>query len=425
MTAMLTREEEELLLNRPVQDLLGPSDRLEYAGRVCVVTGAGGSVGSELARLLATCGPALLVLMDHSEHALFRIESRLADETPHVPVAAVLADVTRRSVIANTLQRFRPDIVFHAAAYKHVTMAERAICAAARVNALGAAAVLDAAEAVGARFVLISTDKAASPRSVMGATKRLAERVTLADERPRARPIAVRFGNVLASSGSFIDIMRERIAQGRPVIVTDPDATRYFMTVTEAASLVLRAGAMAGGSETYWLDMGEQIRIGDLAQRLIEAAARRGLPRVPVETVGLRPGEKRVEQLLSQGAAMDQTTDPRIWRARQSQVPVPLAEAWVHTLERAVANDDVLATLKVLTSAVHDFVPSERAWQLAREQAAVGRVPRRGEPRTLEAADVERPVLVTGPVMAPQAPLVIPPLRVERLGGAPFVQAAR
>jgi FlaA1/EpsC-like NDP-sugar epimerase len=424
MTAMLTREEEELLLNRPVQDLLAPADRLEYAGRTCVVTGAGGSVGSELARLLATCNPARLVLIDHSEHALFRIESRLADEAPHVAVAAVLADVTRPAVIVNTLRRFRPDIVFHAAAYKHVTMAERAICAAARANVLGAAAVLDAAASVGARFVLISTDKAASPRSVMGATKRLAERVTLADRRRRTRPIAVRFGNVLASSGSFVDVMRERIAQGRPVIVTDPDATRYFMTVTEAASLVLRAGAMARGGETYWLDMGEQIRIGDLARRMIEAAVRRGLPRVPIETVGLRPGEKRAEQLLSQGAAMDRTADPRIWKARQAQVPVLLAEAWVRTLRRAVAHDDALAALKLLTAAVHDFVPSERAWQLAREQAADSSMPLDGRLRGPRVAVVDRAHAAAAPVIAPAA-LIVPAIPAGRFGATRLAQAAR
>lgn len=187
MMDILTHDEEEQLLGRKVESLLTPADRAAFTGRVCLITGAGGTVGGELARQLAACGPSLLVLAEHSELALFRIEQVLAELAPGTPIEPVLCDVTRASAIARVMRRVRPAIVFQAAAYKHVTMAERAICAAAHVNVLGTAAVLAAAREVGARLVLVSTDKAAAPHSVMGATRRLAEMVA-APIRTRAGP---------------------------------------------------------------------------------------------------------------------------------------------------------------------------------------------------------------------------------------------
>src|SRR5262249_17812002 len=181
-----------------------------------------------------------------------------------------LCDVTRTVSVSRLLRRIRPDIVFHAAAYKHVTMAERHAVAAARVNVLGTLTVLAAAREAGARFVLISSDKAAAPTSVVGATKRFAELAVLASrDDDGTRPIVVRFGNVLASSGSFVEIMRERIRRQLPVLVTDPDATRFFMAVAEAASLVMKASLIARGGETFWLGIGPPIRIGDLVGRLM------------------------------------------------------------------------------------------------------------------------------------------------------------
>jgi O-antigen biosynthesis protein WbqV len=245
MTTIFTPAEQEVLLGRPVRSLLTASDRAEFAGERCAVTGAGGSIGSELARQIASCGPALLTLVDHSEPQLFHLERELAEAWPRVPLNPVLADVTRAATIRLAFRRARPRVVFHAAAYKHVTMAERAACAAARVNVLGAAAVLAAARAVSARFVLVSTDKAASPRSVMGATKRLAELVAFAAGGPTFRPTVVRFGNVLGSSGSFVTIAQDCIRRGKPIPMTDPEATRYFMTVSEAAALVMKADTLA------------------------------------------------------------------------------------------------------------------------------------------------------------------------------------
>ena len=364
---IMTKDEQEMLLGRRVEGLLTHADREHFRGQVCLITGAGGSVGSELARQIAMCDPALLVLVDHSEHALFTIERHLAEQAPGTPIEPVLCDITRASSVSRLLRRVQPHVVFHAAAYKHVTMAEDHACAAARVNVLGTCALLAAAREVGARFVLMSSDKAAAPRSVMGATKRLAELAVLAEQDLATRPVVVRFGNVLASSGSFVEVMRERIRQGQPLLVTDPDATRFFMTVTEAASLVMKASTIGRGGETFWLDMGSQVRIGDLTERLMRVARLQGLPPVPVRVVGLRPGEKLTEELASQGTFMERTRDHRIWVARQKPINARQSLAWIRTLRRAVVKDDAVGVLNVLTSAVHDFAASDRAWATAHE----------------------------------------------------------
>ena len=367
----LRREEQEILLDRRIENLLAADDRRRFAGRVCLVTGAGGSVGSELAQQIAACKPARLVLLDHSEHALFRIEQHLSETNPDVIIEPVLCDVTRSVSVSRLLRRVRPDIVFHAAAYKHVTMAERHAVAAARVNVLGTLAILAAAKEVGARFVLISSDKAAAPTSVMGATKRFAELAVLANGDEKTRPIVVRFGNVLASSGSFVEIMRERIRRRLPVLVTDPEATRFFMAVAEAASLVMKASLLAQGGETFWLDMGPQIRIGDLVDRLMRAQSQHGFEPVPVQIIGLRPGEKLQEQLASQGISLKRTIDPRIWVARQ---PRALAAARcalaVEMLRHGVSRDEAAAVLQALTTAVSEFVPSAFAREIAQQTDA-------------------------------------------------------
>jgi FlaA1/EpsC-like NDP-sugar epimerase len=368
----MTQDEQELLLGRRIEPVLTADDRAAFRGRVCLITGAGGSVGSELARLLAECEPARLVLVDQSEHGLFRVEAMLRELSPETPIEPVLCDITRTASVQRLVRRVRPDLVFHAAAYKHVTMAERAICATARINVIGTSIVLAAARQVGAQFVLISTDKAAAPHSVMGATKRLAELVALdGDDDNGLRPIVVRFGNVLASSGSFVEVMRERIREGKPILVTDPDATRFFMTVTEAASLVMKATTMAQGGETFWLDMGPQVRIGDLADRLLDAAERQGIPPVPIEIVGLRAGEKMVEQLASQGIRLEETGHARVWVAHQALSRTPNAGPWLGALRRAIARDDAYGVMTTLTVVVRDFVPSASAWEVAREERAL------------------------------------------------------
>jgi FlaA1/EpsC-like NDP-sugar epimerase len=374
----MTREEQELLLARPIEDLLSDDDRRCFAGRVCLVTGAGGSVGSELARQIAACTPARLVLVDHAEAALFRIDQHLRVIAPDAPIDAALCDVTRRVSLSRLLRRVRPDVVFHAAAYKHVTMAERQAVAAARVNVLGTVAALEAAQDVSARFVLISSDKAAAPTSVMGATKRFAELAVFASGSDCTRPIVVRFGNVLASSGSFVEIMRERIRQQLPVLVTDPDATRFFMAVSEAASLVMKASLMARGGETFWLDMGRQIRIGDLVDRLMQAESEQRFEPVPLEIIGLRPGEKLQERLASQGISLKRTIDQRIWVARQPRAMAAAKYASaMDALRRGISRDEASTVLQALTMAVSEFVPSSFAREIAQQtDAEAGSSPR-------------------------------------------------
>ena len=362
----LTQAEQETLLGRPVRPLLTAADRGAFAGERCLVTGAAGSIGAELARQLASCDPAVLTLVDQNEERLFYLERELAERWPGVTLDPVLADVTRPATMRLAFRRVRPRVVFHAAAYKHVTMAERAACAAARVNVLGAASVLSAARIVGARVVLVSTDKAASPSSVMGATKRLAELVTVGSGGPACRTAVVRFGNVLGSSGSFVAIAQDCIRRGIPIPVTDLHATRYFMTVSEAVALVLKADSLARRGETFWLDMGNPVRIGDLVGRLIALAVDQGLRPVPVRVIGLRPGEKGAEQLTTQGLKMCATAHPRLWVARQAPVPAAAIGAAMRALRQHVSRGDAIGVLRTLTAIVPEYEPSPDALATAR-----------------------------------------------------------
>jgi O-antigen biosynthesis protein WbqV len=334
-----------------------------------VVTGAGGSIGSELAREMAAAGCGRLDLVDHGELALFNIEREIRERFPRQPVVASLADVSHAAAMRRLVDAERPDVVFHAAAYKHVTMAERAPASAAAVNVLGAARVARAAEAVGARFVLISSDKAADPLSVMGATKRLAERVVLAMASPAFHPVVVRFGNVLGSSGSVLPIMREHVRRGRPVPLTDPDATRYFMTVGEAVALVLRAHLAGRGGEIFWLEMGRPVLMRDLTDRLMALEAAAGYARVPIEVVGLRAGEKKTETLTDPRLTFERTVDRRIRVARETPLSRDAAGRIVARLRRAVERAHDARVLEILSEAIEGFVPSADAIARARRPA--------------------------------------------------------
>lgn len=368
-----TEDELEWLMDRSVCRLLTGADRRSFRGRRVLITGAGGSIGSELARQIAACEPGELTIVDNSELNLFTIERELQQAFPSVRVAAVLCDVSRRA-LRHTLLAARPHVVYHAAAYKHVTMLERAVCPAVETNVLGTVAVVDAAREVGARFVLISSDKAAAPESVMGATKRLAERIVLSRASDLFRPIVVRFGNVLGSSGSVLTIMRDAIRRGQPVPITDPDATRYFMSAGEAVSLVIKADLLAQRPETYWLDMGDPVRIGDLAKRMLTLEKRAGFAKVPLHVIGLRAGEKLREELTTQGLRMCRTGHRRIWVAAQ----VPADRAAVAKAERRlrmrVARHDAAGALAWLSAVVPDFRVSREASAIAQSQRLPGQV---------------------------------------------------
>jgi len=315
-------EPEDLLGREPVQlDEGGISECL--SGKVVLITGAGGSIGSELCRQVARYGPLRLVLYELSEFALYRIEQELSEQFPHIPLLRLVGDVRDFALLQATFGQVRPQVVFHAAAYKHVPlMEEENAFAALRNNTVGTWNAARAAAGAGAeRFVLISTDKAVNPTNVMGATKRAAEMVIsrLAAQASaqgwRTRFMAVRFGNVLGSSGSVIPKFKEQIARGGPVTVTHPEITRYFMTIPEAARLVVQAGAIGEGGQVFVLDMGEPVKIVDLARDLIRMSGHTP-EEIPITFSGLRPGEKLYEELLADADATLPTRFARLRIAR-------------------------------------------------------------------------------------------------------------
>lgn len=294
-------EPEDLLGREPVALDEAPL-RAVLAGRTVLVTGAGGSIGSELCRQLVRQGPARLLMLELSEFNLYSIEQELAQASPGVALVPLVGDVKDLAQLRQLMAQWRPQVVFHAAAYKHVPLMENHNAAAAlRNNTLGTYhAALAAAEQGVERFVLVSTDKAVNPTNVMGASKRAAERVLtmLAQQYAGTRFMAVRFGNVLGSSGSVIPKFKEQIARGGPVTVTHPEVYRYFMTIPEAARLVLQAGAVGESGQVLVLDMGEPVRIADLARTLVRLAGH-APEEIEIRYVGLRPGEKLYEELLA------------------------------------------------------------------------------------------------------------------------------
>jgi FlaA1/EpsC-like NDP-sugar epimerase len=311
-------EPEDLLGREPVQlDEAGVAQLI--SGKTVLVTGAGGSIGSELCRQLARYGPARMVLYELSEFALYQIEQQLGELHPHLPLVRLMGDVKNLPHLRATFAAQRPHLVFHAAAFKHVPLMEdENAWAALQNNTLGTwNAATAAAEAAVERFVLISTDKAVNPTNVMGASKRAAEMVLshMATLGHSTRFAAVRFGNVLGSSGSVIPKFKEQIAKGGPVTVTHPDITRYFMTIPEAARLVLQAAALAESGQVYVLDMGEPVRIVDLARDLIRLSGHRERE-IGIVFSGLRPGEKLYEELLADTDETLASKHPRLRIAR-------------------------------------------------------------------------------------------------------------
>ena len=309
------------------------------SGSVAMVSGAGGSIGTELCRQVARFGPRQLVLFELNEFALYTIEQEFAERFPGVPVICAIGDVKDATRVNQLLAEHRPSVIFHAAAYKHVPLMERQNAwQAIQNNVHGTRVMAEAAIAHGVKkFVLISTDKAVNPTNVMGASKRLAEMVCQALQRPDGtRFVMVRFGNVLGSTGSVIPKFREQIARGGPVTVTHPEITRYFMSIPEAVQLVLQAGLMGRGGEIFVLDMGEPVRIADLARELIRLS---GFTEEEIKIVytGLRPGEKLYEELL----AADENTLPtphpklRIAKARHED------GAWLGRLSPWLARGDL------------------------------------------------------------------------------------
>jgi FlaA1/EpsC-like NDP-sugar epimerase len=318
-----------------------------------LVTGAGGSIGSELCRQIARLGPQRLVLVEQGETALFEIERELVDERGFAAAVPVLADCKSRRKMHQVFDRYRPVVVFHAAAYKHVPLMEANPLESVRNNALGTRVVADAAVEFGAgRFVLVSTDKAVNPKTVMGQSKALCEWITEAfgaREDVKTRFVAVRFGNVLGSSGSVIPIFRRQIAKGGPVTVTHPDMTRFFMTIPEAASLVIQAGAIGGRGDVFVLDMGEPVRIIDLAMQMIRLSGKEPERDIDVQVVGARPGEKLHEELWGEGETVVPTSHAKIMRVSGPIVDAEWLEEELADLERLVEDGETLEVVSRLS----------------------------------------------------------------------------
>ena len=336
---------EDLLGREPVEvDLHEVADYL--AGRTVLVTGAGGSIGAELCRQIARVGAGRIVLVDNAEPALFELARELVTERGYSAGLPVLADVGNRTKLRQVFEKFRPAVVFHAAAYKHVPLLEANPLEAVRNNVLATKILAETAvEFETQRFVLVSSDKAAQPKNLLGQSKAIGEWIVQAygerDDVP-TRFVAVRFGNVLGSSGSVIPIFRKQIERGGPVTVTHQEMTRYFMTIPEAVSLIVQAGAIGAGGSVFVLDMGEPVSIYELAQNMIRLSGKTPGTDVEIRISGVRPGEKLHEVLWNEDELAEPTDHAKILSARQAPIDPVWLEAELRELERLVDGGDTL-----------------------------------------------------------------------------------
>ena len=307
-------EIEDLLGREPVQ--INTEEVLNYVrGKTILVTGGGGSIGSELCRQIAAHDPKQLVILDIYENNAYQIQQELIRKFPGLNLQVLIGSVRNTNRVKEVFESYRPDIVYHAAAHKHVPLMETSPNEAVKNNVMGTYRVAVAADRYGVeRFVMISTDKAVNPTNVMGATKRICEMIIqMMNQRSKTNYVAVRFGNVLGSNGSVIPLFKQQIAEGGPVTVTDPEIIRYFMTIPEAVSLVLQAGAYAKGGEIFVLDMGEPVKILDLAINLIKLSGFRPGEDIEIRFTGLRPGEKMYEELLLREEGLKKTANKMIY----------------------------------------------------------------------------------------------------------------
>ena len=360
-SALRPVEIQDLLRRAPIETDCSKVWELGHA-RTVMVTGAGGSIGSELCRQIAALEPQLLVVLDHSENQVFEIEVELRRRFPNLQIAPVIADIRDESRINRVFERFRPYAVFHAAAHKHVPLMEENVVEAVTNNVRGTRNVVDAAVEYGTtHFVLISTDKAVRPTSIMGATKRLAEvLVREAAVRAQRHFVVVRFGNVLGSRGSVVPTFMAQIERGGPVTVTHPEMRRYFMTIPEAVQLVLQAGAQGEGGELFVLDMGEMVRIADMARDLIRLSGLEEGADIEIRYTGMRPGEKLYEEVLFGNEDVRNTEHPKVLRVLAADTDLGLIERIDELLRQvALQSGDEDALRAAVTGLVPDFIVSE------------------------------------------------------------------
>ncbi len=351
----------DLLGRRPIQL---DTTRIEryLRGKVVLITGAAGSIGSEICRQVIRFAPAQIMLLDNSESPLFHIEQELLESHPEQNISTHLCDVRDRTRTNNIIADKRPQVIFHAAAYKHVPMMERNPAEAVNTNVRGTRIVADSATEHGVEtFVLVSTDKAVNPTNVMGATKRAAEIYiqSLAQQQKTTRFTTVRFGNVLGSSGSVVPTFKDQIKKGGPVKVTHPDITRYFMTIPEATQLVLQSGSMGEGGEIFLLDMGEPVKIVKLAEELIRLSGFTPYEEIDIEFTGLRPGEKLYEEMLLAGEDVKPTDHASIHIAKAEQSDQSAVLALMEELYELQRELDRKGLVNALQKMVPEYTPDE------------------------------------------------------------------
>ncbi|MCD8130275.1 MAG: polysaccharide biosynthesis protein [Lachnospiraceae bacterium] len=347
-------EIEDLLGREPIQ--INVDEILGYvSGKVVLVTGGGGSIGSELCRQIAAHNPKQLIIVDIYENNAYDIQQELIRNYPELDLKTLIASVRNTARIESIMETYHPQIVYHAAAHKHVPLMEDSPREAIKNNVMGTYKTARAADRYGVeKFVLISTDKAVNPTNVMGASKRLCEMVVqMMNEKSKTNFVAVRFGNVLGSNGSVIPLFKKQIEEGGPVTVTHPDIIRYFMTISEAVSLVLQAGAYAKGGEIFVLDMGEPVKILDLAENLIKLSGHRVGDDIEIKFTGLRPGEKMYEELLMDEEGLQKTANQKIYIGRPIDFDRALFEKQLEDLN-LIANDEK----SNIRAAIRELVPT-------------------------------------------------------------------
>lgn len=352
-------EIEDLLGREPIQ--INSEEVFDYVShKVVMVTGGGGSIGSELCRQIAAHNPKQLIIVDIYENNAYEIQQELLRKYPDLNLVVLIASVRNTNRINNIFETYRPQIVYHAAAHKHVPLMETSPNEAIKNNVFGTYKTAQAADKYGAeKFVLISTDKAVNPTNIMGASKRICEMVIqMMNQKSKTNFVAVRFGNVLGSNGSVIPLFKKQIAAGGPVTVTHPDIIRYFMTIPEAVSLVLQAGAYARGGEIFVLDMGEPVKIVDLAKNLIKLSGYRVGEDIEIQFTGLRPGEKMYEELLMNEEGLKKTANKMIYIGKPIEFDVEKFEKQLKKLGEDAKSEagDIRADVKAI---VPTYVPTE------------------------------------------------------------------
>ena len=332
-------------------------------GKRVLVTGAGGSIGSELCRQVARFNPSKLVLFENGETPLFTIEQELRKSHPKLLIYPIIGDIRYRARVEAIFDEFMPEVVFHAAAYKHVPMMEVNPAEAVNNNVRGSQVVAETAHMFRVeRFVMVSTDKAVNPTNVMGTTKRAAEKIVQAlSRRSKTRFVTVRFGNVLGSNGSVIPTFKEQIREGGPITVTHKDITRFFMTIPEASQLVLQAGSMGEGGEIYLLNMGEPVKILHLAEELIRLSGKTPYEDIDIEFTGLRPGEKLYEELLLDGEGVKPTKHEKICVARSVIEDETMLNVQLEQLFDAARKMNLKLTVDLLQKIVPEYHPAEHS----------------------------------------------------------------